>query len=86
MQYRNWFAKLRVNVRSEQASPLTDRALEILDEIKKEKRGAAKVNGLIFARDDGRPITRSMISDAIQKAVCDARVKNTAFTTIGTRP
>jgi len=72
----------RMKTGSEQASPLTDRALEILDEIKKEKRGGtvgAKVNGLIFTRDDGRPITRSMISDAIQKAVRDAGVKKYRF-------
>jgi integrase len=58
----------RMKTGSEQASPLTDRALEILDGIKKEKRGdavGANVNGLIFTWDDGRPITRSMISDAI---------------------
>jgi len=68
----------RMKTESEQASPLTDRALEILDEIKREKRSGAvgaNVNGLIFTRDDGRPITRSMISDAIQKAVREAGVK-----------
>ena len=72
----------RMKTESEQASPLTDRALEILDEIKREKRSGAvgaNVNGLIFTRDDGRPITRSMISDAIQKAVRDARVKKYRF-------
>jgi integrase len=72
----------RMKTGSEQASPLTDRALEILDELKKEKRGGtagAKVNGLIFTRDDGRPITGSMISDAVQKAVRDARVKKYRF-------
>ena len=72
----------RMKTGSEQASPLSDRALEILDELKKEKRGGAggaEVNGLIFTRDDGRPITRSMISDAVQKAVRDARVKKYRF-------
>jgi len=72
----------RIKTGSEQASPLTDRALEILDEIRKEKRGGAvgaNVNGLIFTRDDGRPITRSMISDAIQKAVREAGVKKYRF-------
>ncbi len=72
----------RMKTETEQASPLTDRALEILNEIKRDKRrGAvvANVNGLIFTRDDGRAITRSMISDAVQKAVRDAGVKKYRF-------
>ncbi len=72
----------RMKTGSEQASPLTDRALEILDQIKKEQRGGTKgaaVDGLIFTRDDGRPITRSMISDAVQRAVRDAGVKKYRF-------
>jgi len=72
----------RMKTQTEQASPLTDRALEILDEIARQKRRgavAANVNGLIFTRDDGRPITRSMISDAVQKAVRDAKVKKYRF-------
>jgi integrase len=72
----------RMKTGSEQASPLTDRALQILEEIKKEKRSRAsrsKIKGLIFTRDDGRPITRSMISDAVQKAVRDAKVKKYRF-------
>ena len=42
---------------SEQASLLTDRALEILDEIEREKRSGtvvANTNRLIFTRDDGK--------------------------------
>lgn len=61
---------------------LTDRAMEILNEIKTDKRrGAviANVNGLIFTRDDGRAITRRMISDPVQKAVRDAGVKKYRF-------
>jgi integrase len=72
----------RMKTETEQASPLTDRALEILNEIKTDKRrGAvvANVNGLIFTRDDGRAITRSMIGDAVQKAVRDAGVKKYRF-------
>jgi integrase len=48
----------RMKTESEQASPLTDRALEILDGIKREKRSGAvdaNVNGLIFtATTEGR--------------------------------
>ena len=72
----------RMKTETEQASPLTDRALEILNEIGREKRSGAvvaSVNGLIFTRDDGRPITRSMISDAVQKAVREAGVKKYRF-------
>lgn len=66
----------------EQVSPLTDRAREILDEIKREKRVGAivkNVGGLIFTREDGKPITRSMISKAVRKAARDAGVKKFVF-------
>ncbi len=66
----------------DQASPLTDRALEILEEIKREKRSVRIIEntrGLIFTRDDGRAITRSMISDAVQRAVRNASVKKFVF-------
>ena len=65
-----------------QASPLTDRALEIFEEIKREKRSGRIIEntrGLIFTRDDGRTITRSMISDAVQRAVRNASVKKFVF-------
>src|SRR5262249_7962805 len=47
-----------------QVAPLTRRCVEILDEIRLErKRGhiIANTNGVIFTRDDGRLITRDMI-------------------------
>ena len=50
-----------------QRTPLTDLVLEILDEIEREKRrGAvvANVNRLVFTRDDGRAITKNMITQA----------------------
>jgi integrase len=55
----------------EQRAPLTDTVLEVLDEIDREKRrGAivANVNGLVFTRDDGRAITKDMITQAVRVA------------------
>ena len=55
-----------------QVSPLTERAREILEEIKAEKKsGAIIVNlaGLIFVRSDGSPITKGMLHAQIKKAL-----------------
>ena len=81
----------RMKAESEQTSPLTDRALEILDEIEREKRSGtvvAKTNRLIFTRDDWKADnSKSMISEAIQKAVRDSRVTKYRFHDyIGTPP
>lgn len=49
----------------EQRAPLTDRLLEVLEEVEQEKRRGAivtNVNGLVFTRGDGRPITKDMIT------------------------
>ena len=65
-----------------QVAPLTQRAREILDDIKRDKRSGAiveNVAGLIFTRADGKPITRSMISKAVRKAARDAGVKRFKF-------
>jgi integrase len=54
----------RVKTAVEQRAPLTERVLEVLDDIERQKRrGAivANVNGLLFTRDDGRAITKDMI-------------------------
>jgi integrase len=70
----------------EQVSPLTSRAREILQEIKAERRRGAAANAakLIFIREDGRRITRSMISRAVQHAGVKKFVfhnyRNTALT------
>ena len=50
-------------------SPLTKRAREILDEIRREKRSGAiipNVNGLVFTKEDGEPITKGMINEQIE--------------------
>jgi integrase len=55
-----------------QVSPLTQRAREILDEIKAEKKSGesvANVAGLIFTRSDGSAITKDMIHAQVEKAV-----------------
>ena len=66
----------------EQVAPLTPRSREILDEIQAErKRGriVANLNGLLFTRDDGRKITRDMISRAVKRAWKKAGVKPFVF-------
>jgi integrase len=65
----------------EQVSPLTPRAREILQEIKAaRKRGEIVANArLIFTREDGRRITRDMISRAVKRAVKATGVKSFVF-------
>jgi integrase len=61
----------RVKTGVEQRAPLTDRVLEILEDIEREKRSGkilANVNGLVFTRDDGRPIKKDMITQAVRVA------------------
>lgn len=55
-----------------QVSPLTQRAREILDEIKADKKSretVANVAGLIFTRSDGSPVTKDMIHAQVEKAI-----------------
>ncbi len=66
----------------EQVAPLTPRARAIVDEIQADrKRGAivANLNGLIFTLDDGRKISRDMISRAVRRAWKKAEVKPFVF-------
>ena len=65
-----------------QIAPLTARARAILDEIAADKRrGAIVANSakLIFTRDDGRRISRSMISRAVEQAAKKTGVKKLVF-------
>jgi hypothetical protein len=65
----------RKKTETEKVCPLTTRARAILDEIRMEKRTGEivpNVNGLIFTRDDRRPITKGMIEYRIE-----AVLKNT---------
>src|SRR5215510_15005837 len=66
----------------EQVSPLTKRAPEILDEIRREKRSGAiipNLNGLVFTKEDGAPITKGMINGQVEKAVRKTKVKKFVF-------
>jgi integrase len=72
----------RVKTGVEQRAPLTDRVLKILDEIEREKRRGkivTNVNGLVFTRDDGRAITKDMITQAVRVARKRAGVTNFRF-------
>ena len=53
----------------------------VLDEIITERRTRAIVplNGLVFTRDDGRPITKDMIYAQVEKAIKETRVKKFVF-------
>lgn len=72
----------RIKTGVEQVSPLTKRAREILDEIRREKRSGAiipNLNGLVFTKEDGSPITKGMINGQVEKAVRKTKVKKFVF-------
>src|SRR5262245_12312466 len=72
----------RIKTGVEQVSPLTKRAREILEEIRREKRSGAIVpnlNGLVFTKEDGTPITKGMINGQVEKAVRKTKVKKFVF-------
>jgi integrase len=72
----------RIKTGVEQVSPLTKRAREILDEIRREKRSGAiipNLNGLVFTKEDGAPITKGMIDGQVEKAVRKTKVKKFVF-------
>jgi len=72
----------RVKTGVEQRAPLTDRVLEVLDELEREKRRGkiiANVNGLIFTRDDGRALKKDMITQAVRVARKRAGVADFRF-------
>ena len=72
----------RIKTGVEQVSPLTKRAREILDEIRREKRSGAivpNVHGLVFTKEDGTPITKGMINGQVEKAVRKTKVKKFVF-------
>jgi integrase len=66
----------------EQVSPLTDRAREIYEQIRAEKRSGAIVpnlQGLVFTLNDGTPINRSMIHSQVKRAIRETGVKKFVF-------
>ncbi|MGH7817444.1 MAG: tyrosine-type recombinase/integrase, partial [Candidatus Binatia bacterium] len=72
----------RMKSHVEQVAPLTARARAILQAIRAEKmRGAIVRNaaGLVFTRDDGRPITKDMIQKQVEKAIKTAGVPKFVF-------
>jgi integrase len=72
----------RVKTGVEQRAPLTDRVLEVLDEVARERRcGTIGTNarGPIFTRDDGRPITNDMITQAVRVARKRAKIADFRF-------
>jgi integrase len=66
---------------AEQVSPLTDKALAVLHEIAAMRRttGIVPLNGLVFTREDGQPITKDMIQSQIEKAIKRSGVKKFTF-------
>ena len=66
----------------EQVSPLTQKARQILDEIKAEKRSGAMVsnlNGLVFTLSNGTRITKGLIHSQIEKSIKATGVKKLVF-------
>jgi integrase len=62
----------RKKTKIDQVSPLTDRAREILMEIKEEKKTGtviSNVNGLVFTQQDARPLNRGHLQAQVKKAV-----------------
>ena len=63
-----------------QIAPLTDRALQIIDEILTERRKSRVATiGPLFTREDGRRITRDMVSRGVKRAWKAARVTKFVF-------
>ena len=64
-----------------QIAPLTDRALEIVDEILAERRSSkvVSISVPLFTREDGRRISRDMISRGVKRACKNAGVKKFVF-------
>jgi integrase len=65
----------------QQVSPLTQPARAVLEEIRTERRKnkVVSLSGLVFTRDDGRPLTRDMIRQQVKKAIKTASVKKYVF-------
>jgi integrase len=64
-----------------QMAPLTDRFRQILSEIDQErKRSKVKnIGGLVFTREDGRPIDKDMITGALKRACKKAGIRDFRF-------
>lgn len=67
---------------TKQISPLTPRALAILNEIRAEKRAGGivqNINALICTREDGRAVTKGMVDFQVEQAVKASGVKKFVF-------
>jgi integrase len=64
-----------------QVAPLTQRFREILDEIRQERKQSKvkNIGGLIFTREDGRPLTKDAINGALKYIRRNAGVKDFRF-------
>lgn len=77
------------NEQPKQMAPLTDRALQIIEEILAERRTSViaegrktkvvSISGPLFTREDGKRITRDMISRGVKRAWKAAEVKKFVF-------
>jgi site-specific recombinase XerC len=66
-----------------QIAPLTETVRTILEEIKQDRKRSKVENiagtGLVFVRDDGRPISGNAITKVLHKACKRAKVRNFRF-------
>ena len=66
--------------RPKQIAPLTDRALEIIDRIlARRRKSKVPIIGPLFTREDGRLITRDMISRGVKRAWKKVGIKPFVF-------
>jgi integrase len=71
----------RIKTSVKQVAPLTQRAREILEEIRADRRKAKVKNmaGLIFTRESGKVINKDMITGKIRRAVKAAGLRHFVF-------
>jgi integrase len=71
----------RIKTGVRQVAPLTARVGEILDEIETERKFSKirNVHGLLFTRENGKPITKDAITRTLKRACRDAKVSNFRF-------
>jgi integrase len=66
-----------------QVAPLTETVRSILEEIKQERKhskiGTLAATGLVFVRDDGRPISGNAVTRALHRACKRAKVRDFRF-------
>ncbi len=71
----------RCKTKVEQVAPLTARFREILEEIRQDQKRSKvqNIGGLVFTREDGRPINKDMVTGAMERACKKAGIRDFRF-------